>query len=508
MTEVLLTIVFLLALAACDPASETPTATTPIGTPTAGQPAPTSTPTIELPTPTPTPTCELPPPVDLPTPADATLDALAGDTVTLNAVDTLWFASGTEMVWSRPVLAAADLTYSSALPATLTRVSPSSAEVNLPSAGVFRFQAEIGDKTYLVDVRVTKEPANNLAVRAVFMTDLFERLGGPAFMLRRDDPACQAMVFNQAFAAVRDTGANWVGLHPAVFLTQMDPLPKYVPHNNDLSLTDDAYYAQMVAAAKANGLGVIHAEQDGPYFDLPEGQWELRHQFAADPVWMEAWLDELRAWVLPRAARAEAAGVGMYVLFNPANFTFQEGNGYDRLWRELIAQVREVYSGDVGVTLELGADGRFTFADAVDFAIFGADATYFPGHFDDPNNPPFDEMVAVIEEHISRSKPFVEGKTKAYHSFGATSSNGREGSEAQSERATFLTDFQEQALYYEAVFLALEAHPWIEGASFGTLDWFAQYRRSPENWYYDSTNQGSTRSKPTKEALRLWFGMY
>ena len=432
-----------------------------------------------------------------------------GEELTLDAVQLFGLASGAQVEWSQTVLANTDLAYATSRRVVLTPDGPAGASVGTPlRPAVYRFEARIGDERHVVDVRVTGQPANTLELRGAALPDLFETIGGPEFTIRREDPDCQATVSDHAFEGVRRLGAEWVGFVPAFFLDQLDPLPRYVPLHNSLSLTDDSYYAELIEAAKRNGLRVMMAEQDAPTSDLPEGDWELRNQRAADPEWLEAWFGELRAWLLPRAVRAETAGVELYALFNPADFTFKQGTDYDRHWRELIAEVRAVYSGEVGVWLGLGADERFTFADALDFALVSMDGSYFTGHLADTTDPSVDELRSLISEHIDRARAALDGRTKAYYYFAANSSDGQEGSEAQSDRARFLTDFQEQSVYYEAFFAALEEHPWVTGSFVGGIDWFDQYRRALDQWYFDATNEGSPRSKPAEQVATLWYSLY
>ncbi len=127
-----------------------------------------------------------------------------------------------------------------------------------------------------------------------------------------------------------------------------------------------------------------------------------------------------------------------------------------------------------------------------------------PGAFPDPDNPTFDQAATEIAKHIDRSEALVGDET-VYVSFAPTSSNGQRDSEVQALREGYLTDFQEQALLYEAFFDVIAERDWIDGALVGILDWFDQYARPPEQWYYDQTDQGSPRSKPAEEVIRLWF---
>jgi hypothetical protein len=79
------------------------------------------------------------------------------------------------------------------------------------------------------------------------------------------------------------------------------------------------------------------------------------------------------------------------------------------------------------------------------------------------------------------------------------------------EKATFVPDFQEQALYYEAFFKVASESPWIEGVFTERWDWFDQYSRTadtPEAIYFDATLEASPRSKPAEEVVKLWFEIY
>ena len=193
----------------------------------------------------------------------------------------------------------------------------------------------------------------------------------------------------------------------------------------------------------------------------------------------------------------------MYIPFNPTEFTFRAGNGYDNLWRDLFADLREVFSGDVGVWMSQPADERFTFSDAVDVVVMHVHGSGLVGSFPDPDNPTYDQAAAEIAKIVDWSEDFV-GEGTIYYSFGTASSNGQRDSEIQELREGYVTDFQEQALLLEAFLDVVAGRDWIDGAISG-MDWFDQYARDADNWYYDLTNQGSTRSKPAEEVMKLWF---
>ena len=69
-----------------------------------------------------------------------------------------------------------------------------------------------------------------------------------------------------------------------------------------------------------------------------------------------------------------------------------------------------------------------------------------------------------------------------------------------------MPDFQEQALYFEAMFQAVSEEPWGTGITIGIMNWSNQFGRPLEGLYFDQTLQGSSRSKPAEGVAALWFG--
>ena len=56
--------------------------------------------------------------------------------------------------------------------------------------------------------------------------------------------------------------------------------------------------------------------------------------------------------------------------------------------------------------------------------------------------------------------------------FGATSAGGQQSREDVQELATFLPNFQDQSLYFEAMFQAVSEEPWVAGITIGIMNWF------------------------------------
>lgn len=484
-----------------------------VGCARAEEPGPTASPstaataTVEpTATNTPVPECLLPEAPPAPAAADHVLTGGVGVPVSLDAAALLGADPSGEVVWGRADIAPDSSVYASAHPIAFADVGSATTTATFPEIGTYRVALTVDGQVTTVDVRVTGDVAFHDKTHGIAAADLFEHVGSGAFELRRDDPECQERAFDHALSGVIRTGAELINIAPVVALDQVDPEPRYVPVHNSLSLTDDAYYAELIGAMKRQGLRVFHNEQDGPSENLSPEQWAQRDQMFDDPAWMAAWFDELRAWVLPRAARAEAAGVDIYGPFNSASVTLRDGAAYDAHWRALIADIREVFSGEIATWLSLWADERFTFADAVDVAVVDTFAAFFTGRMAVPTEPTMAEARAMIGEWLDASEAGLTPVPEAYIFFGATSANGQSDSEDQAAREGFVTDFQEQALYFEALLAEVNERDWVDGVLFGSFDWFDQYQRPEVDWYFDATNESSSRSKPAEQVLQAWYG--
>ena len=216
--------------------------------------------------------CLLPPTVDTAPAPHASLTSAIGESLTLDPTALFGIDSAASAEWARMELEADSLVYSSAYDYVIELVGPS-AIVKFDKPGKYRIMATSGSQEF--DVEVVVKPENGPAIQGVAFPDLFDNNGGPLFRLQRDDPTCQKLVFDHAFGGAARAGAEWVGYSPAFVTDAVDPLPRFdLFPEPSLSLTDDAYYARLVKAAKERGLRVMVIEQDGgPSSDLDFNDW-------------------------------------------------------------------------------------------------------------------------------------------------------------------------------------------------------------------------------------------
>ena len=308
-----------------------------------------------------------------------------------------------------------------------------------------------------------------------------------------------------------------MGYVPAFFYTQVTPTPLFAGLNNDLSLTNDTYYFQMMAEAHSEGLKVLEMMQDGTSPVLPAEQQEALPAMMNSSSWWSAWFDAWQQTVVTEAQRAQKAGVEMLsiCLFCDGTFRPQVYPEYAQRWEQIISAVRQVYTGKVVMDL-IVADDRFTMYDRLD----GVMLTIFPGLFTtsgriaDVDNPTMPELVNESEVLFSYTD-WLAGKLPVYFVFAADSSVGQydpdPGPWLPNPPPANQTDFSEQSMYYEAFMSVLSRQAWVGGIFTERWDYFDHFARTgsePSSYYFDQTLGSSPRNKPAEAVVSLWYGMF
>ncbi len=355
-------------------------------------------------------------------------------------------------------------------------------------------------------------PADRFDFRSINFPDLFGNNGGDTFIVNPEDPECRKQVLDHAFSMAERVNANWVTIVPAQGMTQLFPTPKWGEIEETLALTDDVFYGDLIEAAHAHGLKVLQAEQDGPALSLGEVDHVKWQEARNTPEYWVAWFEEWTPWAVARAARAEKYGVEMFSPFVWANELLEPWKNptYEQDWRDLIAAIREVYSGEIAIWSIGNVTPTLNFLDDLDAVILSLDSNglYGEGFIDDTDNPQLDQVINSVKGRLDQSRPTLgDSGVPVYYSPIASSSNGQKGSEDVEELATFVPDFQEQAIFYEGMLHAFVSEPWITGIMLSVTDWFDQFGRPPEGLYFDQTFQASPRSKPAEDVSALWFGV-
>lgn len=365
-------------------------------------------------------------------------------------------------------------------------------------------------------VSVSFQPEIKLNVKGIIFPDVFEWSGASEFSLPSDDPECRDKRLEHAMDAPSRIGANWIGIVAGGFYKQVNPLPVIGPHNNDLSLTDEEHYSAIVNAAKQRGFKV--AQTDGVSIgpDLSQEQINALKTVMKNPEWWDEWFKQYEAWLIPRAIRAEKYNVDMLVIYAFADDTCRQ-EVYPQCnskWREIISKVRQVYSGKIAMNVinaEEYMSDIFQDLDALLITVFGGLYTSRekgePFALADKKNPTLQELITLTEDFFYGPRTLYGGKLTIYFVFTVTSTDGQEFSEEKNARGELNIDFEEQALYYEAFFRAMEDETWISGFFSERWDWFDQYKRPPEGSYYDETGGSSPRNKPAEDVIKIWYNL-
>lgn len=165
----------------------------------------------------------------------------------------------------------------------------------------------------------------------------------------------------QSMQSLAATGANSVSL----VVTQ------YVQNVSDINIEptsateSDASVEQAIAEAQAQGISVTL----DPHLDIADGTWRAY----LDPSNVAQFFANYQAMIVHYAEIAQATGVGMLVI--GTEMESLSGSAYESYWDNLIAAVRQVYSGKLTYASGWDETANVSFWNKLD--VIGADA-YVP----------------------------------------------------------------------------------------------------------------------------------
>ena len=163
-----------------------------------------------------------------------------------------------------------------------------------------------------------------------------------------------------AFSAISETGANEVILTPAWTWVQSNPfpvlelVPTTAPFNDELR--------EMISLGRDHGLRIaLRPTLNTQGIDL-ENWWE---QAIRNQLWWDLWFEEYRSFVLTYASVAQQMGVEKLIIGGPEVIpalpfgSIPDGSpsgvpvDSEARWRELLAEVRERFAGQLIFELEV-----------------------------------------------------------------------------------------------------------------------------------------------------------
>ena len=237
-----------------------------------------------------------------------------------------------------------------------------------------------------------------------------------------------------------DHGVTWTAL--AYAAVQATPFSTEIPFDAPPTVTDDEI-VWAIREARALGLRVCLK----PVVNVADGTWRAHIGFfdwdvPGEPSWTE-WFAAYRRFIVHAARIAEAEGCEMLCI----GCEMVRADGQEERWRGLIADVREVYSGLITYNCDKYQEDHVVWWDAVDVI---SSSGYYP-------SGAWDAQLDRIERVVRASgKPFV---------FMEAGCPSREGSAAAPNDWSLpgAPSAQEQLRYYEELFGAVRARPWVRG---------------------------------------------
>lgn len=262
--------------------------------------------------------------------------------------------------------------------------------------------------------------------------------------------------------ALAQTGANWVTL--AWSADQDTPQSTTIDTDAPRVVPADQV-ADTARVAHELGLKVCLK----PVVNCADGTWRAYINFLDPPVpgepsWPE-WFADYEEFILGAARVAEEVGAEMLCI----GCEMVMADGQEALWRGLIADVRDVYSGLVTYNCDKYQEDRVTWWDAVDVI---SSSGYYPS--------------GTWPENLERIHGVVERERRPF-CFLETGCPSRLGAQVRPNDWNIPgpADEGSQADYLDEMLGAVAAHPWVGGVML--WDWPAvlyEPAEAPENRDY------------------------
>ena len=315
------------------------------------------------------------------------------------------------------------------------------------------------------------------------------------------------------FDNIKHIGSNWVVIDPTWTATRINP-PVF-----ETASGQDAYWQdliQMVVWAQDKGLNI------GMFptlnFDRPVDQWWNAAQ--NDTSWWQTWFDRYRSFLLHHADLAAQVRAGFLVLGDPQispalpGGSLPNGKPADlpgdvkQKWQNLIAEVRTHYKGKIAWALPY-TPGMETIPEF----IGDVDEIYllWSAKLSDSNTATTqelaDQMGQLLDQDISKLKETLQKPVILAIDYASVKSAAQgcamvgsncvpfDSLNVETGQTSFVPDLAEQAKLYNAVLIAINDRPWINGLV-------------SRGFYPPATLQdfsSSVNGKPAADMLWYWF---
>ena len=245
-------------------------------------------------------------------------------------------------------------------------------------------------------------------------------------------------------------------------------------------MVEDDELLDMIRYARTLGLRVILK----PTVNCTDGTWRAHINFfdidvPCEPKWKD-WFRSYAAYQKHYAAIAEQENCEMFIV----GCEMVQSERRSAEWREVIAAVREVYSGLVSYNTDKYQEGHVTWWDAVD--VISSSGYYPIGDWEA-------QLDRIEQEIAPYKKPFFFAEAGCPSRIGSAQVPNDWGLEGE-------VSAEEQERFYEAMFRHASQREWVRG--FGLWDWSANLYQE-KNALTD--NGYGVYGKPAERVIRRFY---
>lgn len=286
---------------------------------------------------------------------------------------------------------------------------------------------------------------------------------------------------------IRDIGATWIEIafdcyHEPEDSVEIDCLHEDIPTDEEIRY--------VVQVAHENGIRILLKPQTvgsvdpSPFMNFGE---------VDQTEYWNAWFESYAKYISHYAKLAEELEVDMFCVGTELHGTTQ----FTEKWSEVIAAVRENYSGPVTYAATWEEIEQDTVQFWHDLDYIGIDV-YMP--LTQIQHPTVEELVEGWQEPLARIERLVEtwDKPVIFTEIGTPSTEGTITTLPEWDD-TGEVDLQTQANFYESVFQVFSNKPWWHG-----VYWWEWWPMHLQGGPFD--NNYTVNGKPAEDVLRNYYG--
>ncbi len=308
------------------------------------------------------------------------------------------------------------------------------------------------------------------------------KIYGLSFVAPPDSFSCEAM------DAVKASGADWIAAIPYAFTRMDDP---HVHYNHPRQWWGERPEGcrHTIQLAHAAGLKVMLK----PQVYVPRG-WTGSLDFATEAAW-QSWEQDYESYILLFADIAEEMGVELFCIGTEFKAAVPKREAF---WRQLIAKVRQRYSGPLTYAANWDEYHDTPFWDALDY--IGVNA-YFP--LTDEATPGAEELSGLWRSRVESLRDFSHQMQSPvlFTEYGYLSVDGCAGKTWELEKRLVELSINEQAQANAIEALLSTFSPEDFWAGGFLWKWYPAMRGHEGFPAKDYTPQG----KLAMETLKKWY---